>query len=287
MKKVSIGIIGCIAAFLAVLALTNCQSLGSVLKEPVLSLHSVDLAKISFTGAELLCKVNVENPNVIDIPLPEIGWELFIGTNSFAKGAIKSNGSLKSRITTAVDIPVSVGYIELFNSVASLIGSKTVDYKVVLDAKIAIPFLESKTWHFEREGNFPVLQVPVVSFRSIDVKNMSLTKLDFELSLEIENNNSVAMAINNLSYNLVVNNSQWSNGGVQNAPRLAAGGKTIVPISFSISSLNVVADIIRIINGNADVPYAFTGDLKLGIDLPALADLGTSVNFSGNTRLRR
>jgi LEA14-like dessication related protein len=282
MKKVPVGIIGCIA----VLVLTNCQSIGSALKEPVLSLQSVDLTKISFTGAELLCKVNVENPNVFDIPLPEVGWEFFVGTNSFAKGVIKSNESIKSRKTTAVNIPVSVGYVEIFDTFVSLRGSKTVDYKVVLDAKIPLPLLEGKTWHFEKEGNFPVLQVPTVNFRSIDVKNKSLTKLDFEISLEIANNNSVAMSINNLSYNLLVNNSQWSNGSVQSAPRLAAGEKTIVPISFSMSSLNIIMNIIQIINGNADVSYAFTGDLKFGVDLPALADLGTSFNVSGTTKLR-
>jgi LEA14-like dessication related protein len=299
MKKIPQKIIGCIAAFSAALVLSTCQSLEAAFREPVLSLQSVQLAKISFTGAELLCKVNVENPNRIDIPLPEIGWEFFIGANSFVKGTIKSNGSIKSRKTTVVNLPVSVNYIEMFDSVASLVGSKAVDYKVALDARIPrVPYLERKVWHFERQGNFPVLRAPIVNFRGIELKNnlnlnnpsslLSLTKLDFELGLEIENNNSVPMAVNKLSYNFAVNNSQWSNGGVQNLPRLAAGEKAVIPIPFSLSSLNMINDIIRIITNNSDVAYAFTGDFGLGIaDLPVLSDLGTSVNFGGNTKVKR
>ncbi|MDR0301270.1 MAG: hypothetical protein LBI04_03045, partial [Treponema sp.] len=90
MKKLSVKIIGCIVVFSAVLALATCQSLSSAVEEPVLSLQSVDLEKISLTGAELLCKINVENPNSIDIPLPEIGWEFFVSNNSFLSGIIKS-----------------------------------------------------------------------------------------------------------------------------------------------------------------------------------------------------
>ena len=75
-------------AFSAALVFSNCQSLNAIFKEPVVSLRSVELTGISFTGAELLCKVNVENPNN-------------------------------------------------FNTFASLRGSKSVDYKIALDIKIA------------------------------------------------------------------------------------------------------------------------------------------------------
>jgi LEA14-like dessication related protein len=272
-------------AFSAALVFSNCQSMNSIFKEPVVSLRSVELTGISFTGAELLCKVNVENPNNFNIIFPEIDWKFFINTNSFISGVLKNNEPIKSRRTTVVDIPVSVNYVDVFNTFASLRGSKSVDYKIALDVKIAFADLINKVWHLEHDGNFPVLQIPAVSFRGIDVKNISLTRLDFELNLEIENKNIFAMTVNRLSYVLAINNSQWSNGNVQNI-KIAADGKAVVPISFSINSLNMISEITQIITRNTDVSYTFTGDLRLGADLPILTDLGTSVNASGTTRLR-
>jgi len=286
MKRISVKIIWCMLVFSAALAFTNCQSLEAIFREPVVSLHSIELAGISFTGAKLLCKINVENPNSFNIPFPEIDWKFFINANSFISGVIKNNESLRSRGTTVVDIPVSVDYADVFNAFSSLIGSKTVNYKMAMDVKLAFADLINKVWHLEREGNFPVLQIPAVSFRGIDVKNISLNKLDFQLNLEIENKNIFPMTVNRLSYIFAINNSKWSDGSVQNI-NIAADGRAVVPISFSINSLDMITEITQIITGNTDVSYLFTGDLRFGANLPIVENLGTSVNVGGTTRLRR
>jgi len=290
----------CVLAFSAVLAFTNCQSLDMFFREPTVSLRSVQLAGISFTGAQLLCKVNVENPNGFDIPFPEVGWEFYINTHSFSSGVLKNNEPIRSRRTTPVEILVNVEYVEIFSAITSLIGSKSFDYKIALDTKFSFAELLStqiisteilnRVWHFEHEGTIPILQIPAVTFRGIEVKNTNLigliSSLDFELTLEIENKNIFAMMLNNLSYNFAVNNSQWSNGSVRNI-NIAADGKAVVPISFSLNSLSMVAEIIRIITGNTDVSYRFTGDMRLGVDLPIISDLARNIELSGTTRLRR
>ena len=44
---------------IAVLSLSACASLSAVFKEPAVTLASVSLEKINFTGTDLLCKVNI------------------------------------------------------------------------------------------------------------------------------------------------------------------------------------------------------------------------------------
>jgi len=286
MKKNTIKTIWCILAVSISLVFTNCQSLSSLINMPVLSLHSVEIININFKDAQMLCKVNVKNPNRFDIPFPEVGWELFVNTNSFIKGVIKNNEYIKANKTTIVEIPFSVEYSELFSAFTSLIESKNFNYKVALDAKFSFKDYVNKTFHLEHDGNIPIPKIPSVSFRSFVVKDMSLTKIDFEVSLEIENKNSFIMNVNNLSYNFVINNSQWSSGGLQNT-RLNADGKTVIPILFSVNSLNMVKDITLLITRGTDISYIFTGDLSLGADLPGLKDLGTSYNIKGTTKLRR
>lgn len=409
--RVMIGLI--LGMFIAVLNLTTCQTLSSVLREPVLTLHSAELGNISFTGVQLLCKVNVENPNPFSIPFPDIDWEFFVNTNSFVHGQIKANQSIKARTTTVVDVPVNFSYLEVFNTFASLKDSKQADYKVSLAAKFSIPILGDRTWHFEHEGVFPVLQlpklsapsmkidhldftkadllftvnvenpnpfdlpspkmaydyfvnnnsfikssipltaplaagavtavpimitvnyadlyktfqalrnlgeapclfslksdfsipafadesrrteipcslpmlkVPTLSFNSIRVKNLSLTKIDFELLLEAENANNFAMILKDLSYGLTVNNSQWVSSKVSGTPQIAANKKTLIPMGFSISGLAMIKDITEIITKGTNVTYTCTGNFNIGSTLPGLDDLKTPFNFSGSTKLIR
>lgn len=401
------------AALFAALVFTTCQSLSSVFQEPRLSLHSVELADISFTGATVLCKVNVENPNAISIPFPEINWEFYVNTNSFINGKINAGRSIKARGTTVVEVPVGLNYLEVFNTFNSLKGSRQADYKVSLAAKFVLPVLGDKVWNFEHEGTFPVLQLPrlsapsmkmdkidftkaellftvnvenpnvfelpapsiaydylvnnnsfikssikaaaplaaaaltpvavrltvnyadlyrtfqslrnsgevpgllslksdfalpafagetgsleipgslpllkapSISFAGLSVQNLSLTKIDFEIVWEIENNNNFAMSVKDFSYTLAVNNTQWAGGNVSGAPQIGANRKTRIPLAFSVSSLSMVRDITEIITRGTDVAYVCSGNLSLGAALPALDDFGSPFNFTGTTRLRK
>ena len=276
---------GLVLVILAALSLTTCQTLSSVFREPVLSLHSVELANINFTSVTVLCKVNVENPNAITVPFPDIDWEFYINANSFIRGKIDAGQSIRARSTTVVDVPVSIDYPGIYNTFSSLKNSNQADYKIALAFKFALPIIGDKVWNFEHEGNFPLPKVPSISFKGISLKNLSLTKIDFDIVWEIENNNIFAMSVKDLSYNLTVNNTRWTDGRVNNSPQIAAGRKTEIPLTISINALSMVRDITEIITRGTNVAYQCGGNVSLGADLPGL-DFNTPFNFSGSTRLR-
>lgn len=392
---------------------TTCQSLQGVIQEPVVTLHSVELAKLSFTGVEILCKLNVENRSPVTIPFPNINWELFINEYSFLKGNIISSGNtLRARETSIVDVPVSLTFVEFFNVFQSLRGSNNTDYRVAVGASFNIPVIGELAFNFEHSGNFPVLQIPKfsapsfkidgidftkvqvsfsinvenenefdlpapqvisdllinrnpylqgisvsavplaaaavtplvigltveyedlfrvfanllnsrevpsvlnlngdfgipafagevisqqisgtlpilrapsVSFRGISLKNLSLTNIDFELSWEIENNNSFAVSLKDLSYNFSVNNVQWSSGRAP-VSQVNANSRTVIPVQFSINSLSMVREITEIVTRGTSINYVCTGNMNLGGAFPGLSDLQKPFNFSGATRLSR
>jgi len=275
------------AIFAFIVVTTTCQSLQSVLREPVLSFRSAELVRINVTGVDLLFKVNVENPNPFTIPFPEIDWEFFINTNSFVSGAVEHGQYLTKQATTVVDVPVRFEYLEVFNTFASLRGSGQADYKVALDLKFTLPVLGDKVWHLEHEGVFPIFRAPSISFSGISVKNLSLTKIEFEAVWEVDNPNIFAMNIKDFSYNLSVNNSQWASGKIPGAPRIGAGGKTQIPLVFSIDSLSMVTSITRIITAGTDVTYSCSGNAGFGADLPGLDDYNYPLNLTGTTKLKR
>ena len=275
------------AALFAIFSLSTCQSLNSVLREPRVSFQSAAITNLNFTGAQLLCKVRVENPNAFDIPFPETGWQLFINNNSFINGTVRNNQRIGARKSTIVNVPVDLKYFDIFNTFNSLRGSQTANYKIALALKFAIPVLGDKVFNLERSGEFPVLHLPIIRFVNLRVKNMSLTNLEVEVNWEVENTNNFAMTVKELGYNLRVNNSNWSNARVSNTPQIAANRKTTVPVTFSTNVLSMVSSITEIVTRGTTVNYALNGNFNLGPALQGLADINMPFDFSGSTRLLR
>jgi len=277
----------------AMLGLTTCETLRAAFKEPSVSFNSAQLVKITFTGTELLCKVQVKNPNAFNIPFPEIGWEFFIDNNSFVKGVVKNDQQrINARSTTLVDVPVSVKYLDVFNTFKSLIDSDQANYKIALALKFPIPVIRERVWNFEHKGVFPILKPPTISFKGITAKNLSLSRIDFDVIWEVENPNIFNMNVKDLSFSLAVNGSSWANGRVPNAPQLTAKRKTEIPLSFSINSLSMITSITSIITGGTNVSYVCGGNLSLGMvlqgyNVPEIPDLNLPVNFSGTTKVAR
>jgi|TergutMp193P3_1026864.scaffolds.fasta_scaffold14712_3 LEA14-like dessication related protein len=277
----------------AMLGLTTCETLRAAFQEPGVSLSSAQLVKITFTGTEMLCKVKVKNPNAFYIPFPEIGWDLFINNNFFVRGVIKNDQQrINARSTTLVDVPVSIKYLDVFNTFKSLKESDQADYKIALALKFPIPVIGDRVWDLEHKGVFPIIKLPTISFKGITAKNLSLSKIDFDVIWEVENPNVFNMNVKDLSFNLAVNGSSWANGKVPNTPQLTAKRKTEIPLAFSINNLAMITGITSIITGGTNVSYACGGNLSLGMALqgynvPAVPDLNIPVNFTGTTRVAR
>ncbi|MDR1618638.1 MAG: LEA type 2 family protein [Treponema sp.] len=277
------------AVLLTVLALlpAACASLGSAFREPSLSLVSVNIAGMDFTGADLVCRVDVDNPNAFTIPFPRIEWEFFVNANSFVSGAGGGGGPLKARQHTVVEVPVSVTWEGLYGAFQSLRNTEDAEYRIDLAAAFDLPAIGGKTWKLSHTGQIPLPKVPSIAFRGLKVKTLSLSRIEFELALEVENGNSFAMKVEELSYSFAVNGTPWVQGGAPAGTVLGAGKKTVIPVTFSLNALSMVTEITGIIARGTEVAYACGGGMKLGSDLPGLGPLDLPFDFSGKTKLGR
>ena len=252
---------------------TTCETLSTVFREPVLSLHSVELVNIDFNGVQLLCKVNVQNPNAIEIPFPEIGWEFFVNTNSFINGTIKNDQRIRARRTTVVDIPVRLEYLGVFDTFASLKESKQAEYKVALAAKFALPILGDRVWHFEHEGVFPVLQMPNLSLPSMKIDRIDFTRAELLFTVNVENPNEFDLPSPKLAYDYLVNNNSVIRSTLENSAPIAAAAVTPLVIRLEVQYADLYRSFQALRNvGEAPSKLSLTSDFAL----PA---------FAGNTFL--
>ena len=265
-----------------VLTFTTCKTINTVLQEPLISLHSVEMTKFDFNGAELLCKIQVENPNVVNIPFPEVGWELFLNNNSFINGVVKNNQRITARSTTLVDVPVMFNHFDLFKTFQSLMGNKQAAYKVALDTKFSIPVIGDKIWHFEHKGEIPLLQFLTLKAPSMKIDSMDLTKADIVVTANVENPNSIEMPKVKVTYDYFVNRNSFLKGAAETAGQLAPASVTPINFRFSVKyadlyqsfqSLRNLSEVNTSLNMIFDFGIVVFGSDTLKIEIPGTLPL--------------
>ena len=251
-------------AFIFVLAITNCESFRSVLQEPVLSLNSVELAKINLTGVEMIAHLDVENHNGFSIPLPKIEWGLFINDASFIQGVINSGGkSLKSRAKTTVDIPVSVTYDGLYRSVSSLIETKQAAYKIALGVSFPIPIIESKVFRKDFAGIIPLPQLPKLSPAQVKFSKIDFSGVELSCGINVENPNGFPIPFPEINWNYEVSGVPVIRSSFAGSGEIAAGAASVALITVGVA----YADIFKAVDSARNAGEVKT-NLSLETSLP-------------------
>jgi LEA14-like dessication related protein len=266
-KSIIVAIILCV-----LFIFTTCQTLMSAFQEPVISLHSVELTSININSAQLLCKVQVQNPNSFEIPFPKTDWEIFISGNSFLSGAIMNNHKIKARNTVLIDVPVKLEYLDIINTFISLKGSKQVIYKIALAVNFSFPVFGEKVWNFDFQGEIPIPQLPVLSTPVLIIDSIDLIKVELLVTMNIENPNMFELPSPKFSYDYQLNRNSFIKGNIENEAPLAPS--SVTPLNFrmvvnyadffrtftSLLTAREVASLL-IINCDFGIPF-FGGESK-------------------------
>jgi LEA14-like dessication related protein len=266
---------------------STCETLPDLVNEPVVSFNDITLRGISFEGADLLARVNVENTNPFSIPFPETDWEFFISDASFLKGTIKSGPKLAANSVSAVEIPLSVPYEGLYSAVSNLLCSDEAPYKVKVGLRFPLPVIREKTFTAEFSGTLPLPKAPALSFSGVQLKSLSSQRVELVLNFAVENKNAFAISLDKLDYALAVNNSPWASGSAGAARSLPARKTTAVPVTVTINALSLVSEIVGMAAGGSSPSYTCGGEAALSPALPGLAPLSLNYNYSGNLNLKR
>jgi LEA14-like dessication related protein len=267
------------------LVYTACQSFVSELREPVLSLNSVDVANITFTGIDMVARVNVENPNGFSIPFPQVDWEFFIEGNSFVNGVIKNDNTIKARKTTVVDVPFSVTYEGVYKTLKSIkeaAGSGEAAYAVSLGVTFPIPLIQSKTFTFEHEGRIPLLQMPKISAPSFKIANAGFDGIGIVCSFNVENPNVFPLPFPKVDWDYSVNKTSFIKSSLSETKPLPAKAVTPVDIRVDIA----YAELFKAIQSVAAAGEApFVMNLNAAFPIPALENPGAALEIPGTIPL--
>ena len=258
--------------------LLSCQTISSIIQEPKVSVSSVDLDKINFNGIDMICRLNVENPNGFDIPFPEIDWQLYINANSFINGILKNDTRLKGNGTVTVDVPFSVTYTGLYNTFTSLLDSKEAAYQIALGLKFPLPLLDDKTYNLDWSGVIPLLQIPKIQNASYKTGRIDFSGVEQEWEFTVENPNVFPVPFPQLDWEYAVNDVPVLKSSVSGNGEIAALSNTPITVKTGVTYADLL-EMLGSLGGSSQLQSLM--NLNTSFPIPALENFSDVMKIPG------
>ena len=271
------------------LSLGTCASFPDFMTDPSVSFDSVSFTGINFEGVDLLVKVLIQNNNSFAIPFPEIDWNFIVRDSSFLSGIIADTTRIRARGSTVVELPLTVSYEGLLQTISGLLDAYEVPFNVDLAVRFPIPILENRTFPASFQGSIPILKLPSLSFDGASFNSISLSGVEFSLNWRFDNRNIFPVNLDVFNYNFVVNNSPWVSGS---APQISLPARQVteIPITARINSLPLIQEIISLSTGGRLANFVCTGEFSLSLqpfeNLSAISVIQQPFSFGGTTNIR-
>lgn len=141
-----------LAVVLIALTLPSCAMLTQKIKEPKVSLESVDVRDADFTGGTLVFGIKVENPNDFELRVDSVAYDIELGEKPLTSENVTHPLKVAGGKSALFKLPARFKYTDLVATVAGLIGKGSTTYRLKGAAKLSVlslPFDERGTLVFE------------------------------------------------------------------------------------------------------------------------------------------
>lgn len=99
---------------------------------PAISLQSLKLENLSFSGATLMLKLLVDNPNDFSVSLNSLNYDVKINGKHLANGNSQTLGNIREKQKSVISLPLSIGLMDLSSGFSDMLkSSEPLNYAVV------------------------------------------------------------------------------------------------------------------------------------------------------------
>lgn len=159
LHKFGLFVLPIVSLMLFVLLQTGCQATKQILnsmnvKEPGVSVANVAIDKVSLSGINFNFDIKIDNPNNVGVNLSGFDYDFLINNHSFAKGDQEKPIKIEPKGNSIVQIPLTVGYMDLFSVFSSLKKQSQANYQLSTGFKFDLPVLGKVRVPAEKTGNF-------------------------------------------------------------------------------------------------------------------------------------
>lgn len=268
-----------ILAVIGLLWSAGCQSLEQFFQKPEVAFKTVSLQSMSLYDATAVFSFDVENPNPVGATLRNLTYDLAIDRKSIARGTAEKGLNIPAGGTGVVELPVSIFFADVIDSLAELAGKREVAY----DLSGAFNFL-GVAIPYHTAGTLPLPKLPAISLKTVRIENLSWTGAALEFVLELKNANDFGLDMSGLTYDIAMGGKSFIHSQTESGISVSPNGAATVTIPADINFIRLGKSAYDVLTGKS-TGYAISGEMLF--KGPGTVEKRVPFNKSGNVPLRR
>ncbi len=227
------------------------------LQKPQITLEEVSIQDASLLAATMVFHYRITNPNPIGVRLDHIAYTLTFNSKEFVKGTLDQGIQIKATGSEMVALPITVNYLELFQSITEFIQEETINYNIFGSAgvgPITIPY--------SKKGILNLPKIPKVSMNKVRLSKITLSGASVIFSLDLSHSNPFTLSLSGLDYQIKLGGTEFARGTTVNIASLSENGKTTIEIPINVSFLRLGRSAYNLLKQGA-CDYEITGSLNI------------------------
>jgi LEA14-like dessication related protein len=236
-------------------------------REPDVRFQNMSVQQITFDGVTLLFDFEVTNPNRFSVSAEQYSYEFFINDESFIRGLQEEPLRIERESTDLIQVPVSLTFSEVYRTFGSVLRQDRLSYQLTTEVEFDLAVVGRQRVPVETSGHIPLPRMPRVDFGDINVKELSFSGADVEVSFRVRNPNPFSIAVSQVDYLLKVNGREWLDSTLDEEIRVEGSESREVRIPLRLSTTQLGSAMMDIMSGNSTFQYDLTGSAEISADL--------------------
>lgn len=136
---------GHLATLMLSFVIAACAGTGVSVATPDVTLNSVEMSSVSFSGQTFQLRFDVNNPNPFPLPIKSIRYHLQLADKTFASGETQGDFSVPASGSGAFDISVEIDILKSAGQLTGILRSgmrEPLAYKLSGSLAVDIPFVK-------------------------------------------------------------------------------------------------------------------------------------------------
>lgn len=253
---------------------TSCATLRDAanVQEPDVQFSNMSIQNINFNGVTLLFDFDVTNPNRLDVSADGYNYEFFINGQSFISGTQDDRLEIGRESTTTIQVPVSMTFSNLYESFRSVISQDSVSYRMDTAVSFSVPVIGSRTVPVQAEGDLPIPKIPRIQFGDFEMKRLSFSGADIDISFRVSNPNSFGITLAGADYALQVNGKEWLDTRLGESIRVDGSDTREITIPIELSASQMGSALVEMMGGRKEFEYRLKGQARVSADLKGFTE---------------
>ena len=244
---------------------TLLELLDGALQRPKIKILNMKILDTSLEKVKTQFNAQITNPNPFGLSLAGLKYAIDVDGREMVEGNAQYKIQLKAIGSSKTLFPVNFAFANTAKTLLSLLQKNTVDYKLNSSFSFQIPQLNrTVAVPVSFGGNLPVPSLPKISVSSFDFTKVSARGIGVKILTRVTNNNAFSIPVDNLSFNVKLNQRSVLQNRAVNGLRVASGKTQSVPLEFSVNPLDIGLSALEILQ-RPQIKWGVDADLKSGL----------------------